>query len=122
MNTITSLYSQQQLLSFYNALSDPYRLLLLTILYKSGPLCTPDLTYVYGYLQGKSSRHLGYLKDAGLCYSEQVGPRVFFYPRSEARPFMDSQLEFMLTDASLSKALEQYRDALAKGDLVASRL
>ena len=56
----------------FRALSDPTRLRLLQLL-AGGELCVCDLMRVLQIPQAKTSRHLGYLKKAGLVTSRKDG-------------------------------------------------
>ena len=66
----------------FRALSDPTRLRLLQLL-TGGELCVCDLMGVLRIPQAKTSRHLGYLKRAGLVVSRKDGLWSYY---SLARP------------------------------------
>lgn len=57
----------------FRAFADQTRLRILHLLTK-GELCVCDLTAVLGAPQSKVSRHLGYLKRAGLVKDRKEGP------------------------------------------------
>ncbi len=56
----------------FRALSDPTRLRLLQLL-RGGELCVCDLMAALRIPQAKTSRHLGYLRRAGLVKSRKEG-------------------------------------------------
>ena len=58
--------------SFFSALSDPTRLRLLCLM-KDGEVCVCHLQQVLQTNQPKVSRHLAYLKKAGLVKSRRQG-------------------------------------------------
>ena len=57
----------------FKALSDEARLRILNLLMCSGELCVCDIQAVMGFTQTKVSRHLGYLKKAGLVSDRKQG-------------------------------------------------
>ncbi|WP_227018791.1 ArsR/SmtB family transcription factor [Sinanaerobacter chloroacetimidivorans] len=59
------------------ALSDETRLRILNLLYEK-ELCVCDLEESLGILQTKVSRHLGYLKKAGLIESRKKAQWVYY--------------------------------------------
>ncbi len=67
-----------QLVSLFKALSDEARLRILHLILEAGALCVCDLQKVLGYTQTKVSRHLAYLKHAGLLEDRREGPSVVY--------------------------------------------
>jgi ArsR family transcriptional regulator len=63
---------------FFKALSDPSRLRMLTLLRDSGELCVCDIESVMGCTQTKVSRHLGYLRRAGVVRTRKQGLWVYY--------------------------------------------
>ena len=61
----------RNLATVFKALADESRLRILNLLFKSGELCVCDIESVTGFTQTKVSRHLLYLKNAGLLDSRQ---------------------------------------------------
>ena len=57
----------------FKALSDEARIRILNLLMYSGELCVCDIQAVMGFTQTKVSRHLGYLKKAGLVSDRKQG-------------------------------------------------
>ena len=57
----------------FKALSDESRLRILGIILRSEELCVCDIEYVMGFTQTKVSRHLAYLKNAGLVEDRRQG-------------------------------------------------
>jgi ArsR family transcriptional regulator len=57
----------------FKALSDESRLRILGIILSSEELCVCDIGYVTGFTQTKVSRHLSYLKNAGLVEDRRQG-------------------------------------------------
>jgi ArsR family transcriptional regulator len=73
----------QNLARVFKALSDESRLRIINILVHSGELCVCDIERVMGFTQTKVSRHLSYLKRAGLVDDRRQGLWMLY---SIARP------------------------------------
>jgi len=61
----------------FKGLADVTRLRILNLLLH-GELCVCDVQYVLGALQPNISRHLTYLKNAGLVVDRREGPRMCY--------------------------------------------
>jgi len=102
-----------ELPSLFKALADSTRLRLLNLL-SEGDVCVCFLCDVLNLVQPKVSRHLAYLKRAGLVVARREGKWMHYSwaPQSEpvARSLMDGLRDWMAKDPRLSKE----RDALKK--------
>jgi ArsR family transcriptional regulator len=72
----------------FRALSDRTRLRILNLL-KSGELCVCDLVTLLGVPQPTASRHLAYLRRAGLVIARKQGHWIYYRLRSSRRPFFE---------------------------------
>jgi ArsR family transcriptional regulator, arsenate/arsenite/antimonite-responsive transcriptional repressor len=61
----------------FKALADPTRLRILNILF-SGETCVCELQRILNLPQPLLSRHLTYLRNAGIVQDRRDGPRVFY--------------------------------------------
>ncbi len=68
----------RDLASVFKALGDETRLEILALLVGHGELCVCDLQQVLGIIQSKTSRHLQYLKHAGLLADRRAGLWVHY--------------------------------------------
>ena len=68
----------RDLAAVFKALADETRLEILALLAKHGELCVCDLQEVLGIIQSKTSRHLQYLKHAGLLTDRRAGLWVHY--------------------------------------------
>ncbi len=83
----------------FRALADPTRVRILHLL-RRGALCVGDLVAVLGIAQPKASRHLAYLRRAGLVDHEKRGLWCF-YRLAAARPgFHEKVLELLAAAAA----------------------
>lgn len=62
----------------FRALSDPTRLRSLALLEAEGELCVCELTFALKLSQPKVSRHLAYLRDAGVVADRRAGVWVHY--------------------------------------------
>ena len=76
----------------FRALSDPTRLRLLQLL-RGGELCVCDLRAALRVPQAKTSRHLGYLRRAGLVKSRKEGLWSYYRLTLPADPLHRKALE-----------------------------
>ncbi len=99
-----------ELAKTFKALSDESRLRILGIILRSEELCVCDIEYVMKFTQTKVSRHLSYLKNAGLVEDRRQGLWVLYRiakPQDEARRKLIRYVEAVL--ASDPAALEDVR-------------
>jgi ArsR family transcriptional regulator len=68
----------RDLAAVFKALADETRLEILALLATHGELCVCDLQEVLGIIQSKTSRHLQYLKHAGLLTDRRAGLWVHY--------------------------------------------
>ncbi len=91
----------------FKALSDDSRLRIINLLFHSGELCVCDIEDVMGFTQTKVSRHLAYLRRAGLVDDRRQGLWMLY---SIAKPRTDEQ-----------KRIIDFLESLLKGNDVARR-
>jgi ArsR family transcriptional regulator len=93
----------------FRALSDETRLRILRLL-AGGPLCVGDLVSALRIPQPAASRHLGYLRRAGLIEAERRGQWAF-YRRSAPRTEFQAALAKVVASSPVAAARED-RSAL----------
>ena len=89
------------LASVFKALADESRLRIITLLFSSGELCVCDIEEVMGFTQTKVSRHLAYLRRAGLVDDRRQGLWMLY---SIAKPRNDEQKQILNFLANLLKS------------------
>ncbi len=57
----------------FKALSDDTRLTIMGLVFRHGHLCVCEVEQILGITQSKASRHLRYLRDAGVLEDEREG-------------------------------------------------
>jgi ArsR family transcriptional regulator len=68
----------KQLVELFKALADESRLRILNLLVNAGELCVCDIQKILRFSQPKVSRHLTYLKHAGLVRDRREGMWVVY--------------------------------------------
>jgi ArsR family transcriptional regulator len=76
----------RDLATVFKALADETRLEILALLASHGELCVCDLQQVLGIIQSKASRHLQYLKHAGLLTDRRAGLWVHYRIAADLDP------------------------------------
>jgi ArsR family transcriptional regulator, arsenate/arsenite/antimonite-responsive transcriptional repressor len=87
----------------FRALADETRLEMLALVLSHGELCVCDLEQVLGISQSKSSRHLRYLRNAGLLDDKRAGLWVHY----RVAPALSSERKVIL--AALKRVLRGER-------------
>jgi len=110
-------FSPVELEAFFKGLADANRLRILNLLLY-GELCGCDIQYVLGMTQPNVSRHLSYLKHAGLVGDRREGFRVF-YRLADASQELKNLLEILRTafkgDQTFQNDLVRLKQAIREG-------
>ena len=96
----------------FRAFSDRTRLRILNLL-KAGELCVCDLVRVIGVPQPKVSRHLAYLRKAGLVTARREGLWMYYKLAPATGPFHRKLMECLA--CCFTDVPELARDAKALG-------
>src|SRR5262249_28822648 len=76
-NLLVTAMDPQRISTMFRAVSDPTRLRILRLL-QAGEFCVGDLVTVLDLPQPSASRHLAYLRDAGLVADRKQGLWVYY--------------------------------------------
>ena len=96
----------------FKALSDETRLRILTLL-SSGELCVCDLMAALDLPQSTVSRHLAYLRNAGLVADERRGVWMFYRLKQEM-PLGKNVIQLLLEELKASTQAAGDRKALER--------
>jgi ArsR family transcriptional regulator, arsenate/arsenite/antimonite-responsive transcriptional repressor len=110
----------------FKAISDETRLQIMALIFRHGEVCVCEVEQILGITQSKASRHLRYLRDAGVLLDRRDGVTMYYGVPAAQTPEISAIL--MLLRGLLSSApvpdaaplLVQLRAARSSGD--ASRL
>jgi ArsR family transcriptional regulator len=108
----------QELEGYFKALADANRLRIVNLLFY-GELCGCDIQVVLETSQPNASRHLTYLKHAGLVRDRRDGYRVFYglvEPQSEVlKELLDCLRSVFKNDLALRNDLVRLKQAIKDG-------
>ncbi|MCS7004415.1 MAG: metalloregulator ArsR/SmtB family transcription factor [Cytophagales bacterium] len=102
--------------------SDESRVRILHLLYKKKEMCTSDLELVLEFTQTKTSRHLTYLRNAGLVTSRKVDQWTYYALKDEVVDFVGMIYKYMDKDAILEKDLQTYQTLYNNRELAVCKL
>jgi ArsR family transcriptional regulator, arsenate/arsenite/antimonite-responsive transcriptional repressor len=106
----------------FKAFSEESRIRILNVLYHHKELTISDLEQVLDYTQTKSSRHISFLKNAGIVTSRKNNQWVFYYIKDEIRDFIGQLLRYVEKDSILLKDLETVKILESNRELASFRV
>jgi DNA-binding transcriptional ArsR family regulator len=98
----------------FKALAEEPRIRILSLMFHKNEMCISDLEVILGYTQAKTSRHISYLRNAGIVASRKVDQWVFYSIKEEVTDLVKVLMEYFSRDHILSEDLEKY-DVLFDG-------
>jgi ArsR family transcriptional regulator len=109
-------------LQLYKAFSDEARVRLLHLLYKNGEMCISDLELTLDFTQTKTSRHINYLKNAGILTARKQELYMFYAIKDEMREVVKGLLELVEKDVVLKKDADVYQILNSNRELSVNKL
>jgi ArsR family transcriptional regulator, arsenate/arsenite/antimonite-responsive transcriptional repressor len=82
----------QKFARVFKALSDETRLEIMGLIFRHGEICVCEVEQILGVTQSKASRHLRYLRDAGVLTDRREGVTVYYGMPSSLSPEMSGVL------------------------------
>ncbi|MCV9387981.1 ArsR/SmtB family transcription factor [Reichenbachiella ulvae] len=92
----------------FKSFSDEARIRILFLLYNHEELCISDIEHILEFTQTKTSRHITYLKNAGLLNSRKVDQWVFYSIKEEVMGIVAQIFKYLNRDQQLQKDNEIY--------------
>lgn len=109
-------------LRIFKALSEEPRVRILHLLMQNKELSISDLELILDFTQTKTSRHLIYLKNAGLLGSRRTDQWMFYYILEEYLEILQQIFKLIQKDANLSKDQETYEILKSNRELAANKI
>ena len=113
----------ERLASYFKGLADENRLRILNLLLH-GELCGCDIQHVLGASQSTISRHLSYLKNAGMVHDRRVGYRIYYRlvrsEDAEISELFQYLVHAFAGDKVLKADMRKLRDAIKGGSCTVS--
>ncbi|WP_187261087.1 ArsR/SmtB family transcription factor [Pontibacter beigongshangensis] len=106
----------------FKALADESRLRILHLILRNKEMCTSDLEHVLDYTQTKTSRHLGYLRSAGLVNTRKIDQWVYYSLKEDTTEILQQLYAYMAQDPVLIKDQEIYQILYSNRELAVNKL
>ena len=106
----------------FKSFSDESRTRIIHLLYKRDELCITDLEAILDFTQTKTSRHITYLKNAGLVSARKYDQWVFYSIKEEGYDMISQIFNFLERDPQLQKDLEVYETMNANRALAKNKI
>ncbi len=106
----------------FKSFSDEARIRILFLLYKNKELCISDLEQILGFTQTKTSRHVNYLKNAGLVNSRKVDQWIFYFLKDEVFDIVTQTFSYLNKDSVLIQDQETYDILLSNRELATKKI
>lgn len=117
-DTLRHRKSMEKLASYFKGLADENRIRILNLLFH-GELCGCDIQHVLSASQSTVSRHLSYLKNAGLVLDRRAGYRVYYRLVQSQDPETTELFAYLAMafakDKVLKADMKRLRDAIKDG-------
>jgi ArsR family transcriptional regulator len=109
-------------LRIFKALSEEPRVRILHLLMQNKELSISDLELILDFTQTKTSRHLIYLKNAGLLGSRRVDQWMFYYILEEYLEILQQIFKLIQKDVNLTKDQETYEILKSNRELASNKI
>jgi ArsR family transcriptional regulator len=106
----------------FKALSEEARVRILHLLMQNQQLCISDLEHILEFTQTKTSRHVTYLKNAGLIGSKKKDQWTFYYVLDEAHEILTQIVKFIKKDPNLVRDQEVYEILYSNRELAINKI
>lgn len=108
----------QRLDNYFRGLAEASRLRIVNLLLQR-ELCVCDIQRILNLTQPSASRHLSYLKHAGLVADRRDGLRVFYRLTEEESPILQNLCDFLRGalrgEEPFESDVKQLQDSVARG-------
>lgn len=115
-------FSVQLGTNIFKAISEEARVRILFQIYKNEEMCISDLEQIFDFTQSKTSRHLSYIKNAGIIHFKKHDQWVYYHIKEEYLGIISQIFSFLDKDSLLIKDYETYKNLYANNELAIRRL
>lgn len=106
----------------FKACADESRLRILNLIFSNGEMCITDLEQVLEFTQAKTSRHLIYLKNAGILTHRRNNHWVFYQVKDEVYEIIKQIFQFLQKDQQLEKDQQLYKTLYSNRELAINKM
>lgn len=105
----------------FKALAEEPRIRILNLLQNHNEMCISDIEMILDYTQTKTSRHMSYLKNAGIVGYRKSDQWIFYYIQDEVQGILSQIWQFIEKDSRLIKDIEIFQVMYSNRELAAFR-
>jgi ArsR family transcriptional regulator, arsenate/arsenite/antimonite-responsive transcriptional repressor len=106
----------------FKAFSDESRIRIMYLLFKNKEMCISDLELILDFTQTKISRHLIYLKNAGLVNYRKVDQWTFYFIKDELYDFIDVVMKYFEKNPELLSDMNTYKTLFSNRELAINKI
>lgn len=106
----------------FKACADESRLRILNLIVMNGEMCISDLEKILDFTQAKTSRHLIYLKNAGILTARRYNHWVFYQIKESVSDIIQQVFQFLRRDAQLLEDQRIYQTLFTNRELAINKL
>ncbi len=103
-------------------MADESRIRILNLILRNKEMCISDLEQVLDFTQTKTSRHLAYLRAAGLVAPRKLDQWVYYSLKDEVADLVNQIFGYLERDSTLQKDQEIYQILYSNRELAANKL
>jgi ArsR family transcriptional regulator len=107
--------------SLLKALSDEARIRILNLLLHHKELCISDMEQILDFTQTKTSRHIHYLKNAGIVTARKADQWIFYHITDEVEDIIAAILSYIAKDQILTSDTDTLQVMDSNRELAAFR-
>jgi ArsR family transcriptional regulator len=106
----------------FRACADESRLRILNLIFENGEMCIADLERILEFTQAKTSRHMIYLKNAGILTFRRYNHYVFYQLKDEVYEIINQILQFIRRDQVLQRDQQVYKTLYSNRELSVNKV
>ena len=106
----------------FKSFSDESRTRILNLLFHIGELTISDLVSILDFTQTKTSRHMSFLRNAGMVTARHQDQWVFYSIREESYNMVKQIFNFVEKDPMLLKDIKTYETLKNNRELAVNKL
>ena len=104
------------------AMGEETRLRILNLLLQQGAMTTSDLEFILDFTQTKTSRHIAYLKNAGILSARKKDQWVLYSIKEEVLDIISQILSFVEKDSQLIHDIDTYKTLYSNRELAVNNM
>jgi ArsR family transcriptional regulator len=106
----------------FKACADESRLRILSLILNNGEMCITDLEKILDFTQAKTSRHLIYLKNAGILSYRRYNHWVLYQIKDEVYEIIKQIFQFLRKDQQLDKDQQIFQTLFTNRELAITKI